>query len=97
MPKVAGIDSAVPAPAHNVAPLDEPTGAPVVMIQDRLAGWVSDLTTLHELTERLTRTGSVDAALNEVVRAGAALVGSSRGLVVLAPASRADEHLPVRP
>ncbi|WP_329385188.1 PP2C family protein-serine/threonine phosphatase [Streptomyces sp. NBC_01716] len=94
MPKVAGIDSAVPAPAHNVAPLDEPTGAPVVMIQDRLAGWVSDLTTLHELTERLTRTGSVDAALNEVVRAGAALVGSSRGLVVLAPASRADEHLP---
>ncbi|GGJ82996.1 hypothetical protein GCM10011583_13300 [Streptomyces camponoticapitis] len=94
MPKVAGIDSALPAPAHTVAALHEPPGAPVVMIQDRLAGWVSDLTTLHELTERLAKTGSMDAALNEVVRAGAALVGSSRGLVVLEPASRADEHIP---
>lgn len=94
MPKVAGIDSAVPAPAHTVAPLDESPGAPVILIQDRLAGWVSDLTTLHELTERLVRTGSVDAALNEVVRAGAALVGSSRGLVVLEPAPRAGERIP---
>ncbi|MFD6987718.1 PP2C family protein-serine/threonine phosphatase [Streptomyces sp. NPDC059943] len=94
MPKVAGIDSVVPAPAHTVAPLDESSGAPVILIQDRLAGWVSDLTTLHELTERLARTGSVDAALNEVVRAGAALVGSSRGLVVLEPAARAEEHIP---
>lgn len=98
MPKVAGIDSVVPAPAHTVAPLDESPGAspgaPVILIQDRLAGWVSDLTTLHELTERLARTGSVDAALNEVVRAGAALVGSSRGLVVLEPAPRADERVP---
>lgn len=94
MPKVAGIDSAVPAPAHTAPPLDESAGAPVVMIQDRLAGWVSDLTTLHELTERLAKTGSVDAALGEVVRAGAALVGSSRGLVVLEPAPRADEHIP---
>lgn len=93
MPKVAGIDSAVPAPAHTVAPLDESPGAPVILIQDRLAGWVSDLTTLHELTERLVRTGSVDAALNEVVRAGAALVGSSRGLVVLEPAPRAGGHI----
>lgn len=66
----------------------------MILIQDRLAGWVSDLTTLHELTERLARTGSVDAALNEVVRAGAALVGSSRGLVVLEPAPRADERVP---
>ncbi|WP_381796384.1 PP2C family protein-serine/threonine phosphatase [Streptomyces niveus] len=94
MPKVAGIDSVVPAPAHTVAPLDESPGAPVILIQDRLAGWVSDLTTLHELTERLASTGSVDTALNEVVRAGAALVGSSRGLVVLEPAARADERIP---
>jgi hypothetical protein len=56
------------------------------MIQDRLAGWVSDLTTLHELTERLIRTGTVDEALREVLRAGAALVGARRGMAVLEPA-----------
>ncbi|MDQ8705882.1 PP2C family protein-serine/threonine phosphatase [Streptomyces sp. LHD-70] len=56
------------------------------MLQDRLAGWVSDLTTLHELTERLTRTASLDEALQELLRAGSALVGARRGLVVLEPA-----------
>jgi len=56
------------------------------VLQDRLAGWVSDLTTLHELTERLTRTGTLDDALNELLRAGAALVGARRGMAVLEPA-----------
>ncbi|GAA0619381.1 PP2C family protein-serine/threonine phosphatase [Streptomyces crystallinus] len=56
------------------------------MIQDRLAGWVSDLTTLHELTERLSRTSGLGDALDELLRAGAALVGARRGLVVLEPA-----------
>ncbi|MEV0963820.1 PP2C family protein-serine/threonine phosphatase [Streptomyces sp. NPDC049910] len=56
------------------------------MIQDRLAGWVSDLTTLHELTERLARTGSLDEALDELLHAGAALVGARRGMAVLEPA-----------
>lgn len=55
------------------------------MIQDRLASWVSDLTTLHELTERLVKTGSLDEALREVLRAGAALVGARRGMAVLEP------------
>jgi serine phosphatase RsbU (regulator of sigma subunit) len=55
------------------------------VLQDRLAGWVSDLTTLHELTERLARTTTLDEALQEVLRAGAALVGARRGLVVLEP------------
>jgi serine phosphatase RsbU (regulator of sigma subunit) len=59
-----------------------PAGA---VLQDRLAGWVSDLTTLHELTERLARTTTLDEALQEVLRAGAALVGARRGLVVLEP------------
>ncbi|ELS54570.1 hypothetical protein STVIR_4476 [Streptomyces viridochromogenes Tue57] len=56
-----------------------------MLLQDRLAGWVSDLTTLHELTERLARTDALPEALQELLRAGAALVGARRGLVVLEP------------
>ncbi|MCL6668270.1 MULTISPECIES: PP2C family protein-serine/threonine phosphatase [Streptomyces] len=91
--KVAGIDSTVPSPAHTVAPAPAtpgtppvpPPNAPGALLQDRLAGWVSDLTTLHELTERLARTDVLSEALTEVLRAGAALVGARRGLVVLEP------------
>ncbi|MFF9913372.1 PP2C family protein-serine/threonine phosphatase [Streptomyces sp. NPDC013457] len=92
LPKVAGIDSTVPSPAHTTAPVPpvHPSASalpaiPDAMIQDRLAGWVSDLTTLHELTERLIKTGSLDEALREVLRAGAALVGARRGMAVLEP------------
>ncbi|MGW1722677.1 PP2C family protein-serine/threonine phosphatase [Streptomyces sp. NPDC002306] len=97
-PKVAGIDSTVPAPAHTVAPAPAASGTTPVssalssptpagaLLQDRLAGWVSDLTTLHELTERLVRTDTLPGALQELLRAGAALVGARRGLVVLEPA-----------
>jgi serine phosphatase RsbU (regulator of sigma subunit) len=93
LPKVAGIDSTVPSPAHTVAPTPNPTGAssatfptgPGAVLQDRLAGWVSDLTTLHELTERLARTATLSDALQELLRAGAALVGARRGLVVIEP------------
>ncbi|WP_369265505.1 PP2C family protein-serine/threonine phosphatase [Streptomyces sp. R35] len=93
LPKVAGIDSTVPSPAHTVAPTPaatgassatSPTGAGAVLY-DRLAGWVSDLTTLHELTERLARTATLSDALQELLRAGAALVGARRGLVVMEP------------
>ncbi|MBN0043218.1 serine/threonine-protein phosphatase [Streptomyces actuosus] len=89
--KVAGIDSTVPAPAHTVAPAHAgspvpPPHAPGALLQDRLAGWVSDLTTLHELTERLARTADLDEGLKELLGAGAALVGARRGLVVLEPA-----------
>ncbi|MET7377718.1 PP2C family protein-serine/threonine phosphatase [Streptomyces sp. NPDC005526] len=99
---MAGIDSAVPTPAHTVASVSAAPGTPEAaapnspdpapapyppgaLLQDRLAGWVSDLTTLHELTERLARTNGLDAALAELLRAGAALVGARRGLVVLEP------------
>ncbi|GGT21791.1 hypothetical protein GCM10014713_13490 [Streptomyces purpureus] len=95
LPKVAGIDSTVPAPTHTATPLPGVPAAaapPGALLQDRLAGWVSDLTTLHELTERLARTASLDEALNEVLRAGAALVGARRGMAVLEPA---DGHGPV--
>ncbi|MEU6661713.1 PP2C family protein-serine/threonine phosphatase [Streptomyces sp. NPDC046821] len=92
-PKVAGIDSTVPPPAHTVAPASptpapppSSSAAPGALIQDRLAGWVSDLTTLHELTERLARTATLDDALHEMLRAGAALVGARRGLLALEPA-----------
>ncbi|WP_121747931.1 PP2C family protein-serine/threonine phosphatase [Streptomyces sp. E2N166] len=83
---------ASPATAPNATDAAEVTaapgapGAPGALLQDRLAGWVSDLTTLHELTERLVRTDSLSEGLQEVLRAGAALVGARRGLVVLEPA-----------
>ncbi|MEU5364959.1 PP2C family protein-serine/threonine phosphatase [Streptomyces sp. NPDC005925] len=96
--KVAGIDPTIPPPAHTVAPAAAPGTTPVppphaaiapgTALQDRLAGWISDLTTLHELTERLVRTDSLGAALQELLNAGAALVGARRGLVVLEPADR---------
>ncbi|WP_225801209.1 PP2C family protein-serine/threonine phosphatase [Streptomyces sp. NK15101] len=95
MPKVAGIDSTAPGPPHTTPPLPGVPAAaspadgalpPGVLIQDRLASWVSDLTTLHELTERLVKIASLDEALREVLGAGAALVGARRGMSVLEPA-----------
>ncbi|MGW1101648.1 PP2C family protein-serine/threonine phosphatase [Streptomyces sp. NPDC002540] len=88
LPKVAGIDPMVPVSAHTAGSLPEVPSAPGAFIQDRLAGWVSDLTTLHELTERLARTSTLDDALHELLSAGAALVGARRGLVVFEPSDR---------
>ncbi|MFD7864071.1 PP2C family protein-serine/threonine phosphatase [Streptomyces sp. NPDC057682] len=88
LPKVAGIDPTVPVSAHTAGPLSEVPAAPGAFIQDRLAGWVSDLTTLHELTERLARTSTLDAALHETLEAGAALVGARRGLIAFEPSDR---------
>ncbi|MFG2982902.1 PP2C family protein-serine/threonine phosphatase [Streptomyces sp. NPDC048258] len=92
LPKVAGIDPAVTTSPHTVAPTTArttpapaPAPGPGSLIQDRLAGMVSDLTTLHELTERLARTSDLDSSLHEFLRAGAALVGARRGLIVLEP------------
>ncbi|MEU3711951.1 PP2C family protein-serine/threonine phosphatase [Streptomyces catenulae] len=68
------------------APADAAPPDRTAVVQDRLAGWISGLTTLHDLTERLTRTRTPDAALHEVLRAGATLVGAPRGLLVLEPA-----------
>ncbi|MFB6438571.1 PP2C family protein-serine/threonine phosphatase [Streptomyces sp. NPDC056411] len=116
---MAGIEPALPAPAHTASPhvamppADRPSDAPsgpladtvphaapvasgvceevsavdqLAAVQDRLAGWISDLSTLHDLTERLARTRTLEDALHELLRAGAALVGARRGLVVVAPA-----------
>ncbi|MFE2440763.1 GAF domain-containing SpoIIE family protein phosphatase [Streptomyces melanosporofaciens] len=89
-PKVAGIDPSLPSPTQTADPVPGPVPPPLTDansgVQDRLASWVSDLTTLHEHTERLVRTGTLDEALRELLRAGAALVGARRGLVALEPA-----------
>ncbi|WP_217248478.1 PP2C family protein-serine/threonine phosphatase [Streptomyces sp. AC602_WCS936] len=80
---------AAPQSATDTADVADDPGtpcAPGALLQDRLAGWVSDLTTLHELTERLVRTDSLAEGLQELLRAGAALVGARRGLVTLEPA-----------
>lgn len=57
-----------------------------VAVQDRLASWVCDLSLVHELTERLARTSTLDDALHEVLRAGATLLGARRGMIALEPA-----------
>ncbi|UGY92475.1 PP2C family protein-serine/threonine phosphatase [Streptomyces gobiensis] len=54
-------------------------------VQDRLACWIGDLTTLHDLTERLARAATLDDTLQETLRAGADLVGARRGLIALEP------------
>lgn len=78
-PSTPGSTTPRTAPAQAVPP------AASSVIQDRLAGMVSDLTTLHELTERLARATDLASSLQEFLRAGAALVGARRGLVVLEP------------
>lgn len=123
VPKVAGIEPALPAPTHTTdphaaqTPAGPASGTPsdcasgplpdarqdtpdptsgastepsaidqLAAVQDRLAGWISDLSTLHDLTEQLARTRTLEDALHELLRAGASLVGARRGMVVLAPA-----------
>lgn len=102
LPKVAGIDPPIPAPAHTASPTVEqqcPPGDPnahsgtpdpaerLAAAQDRLASWVSDLTTLHELTERLAGTATLQDALRELLRAGGTLVGARRGLAAVSPST----------
>ncbi|GAA0445494.1 SpoIIE family protein phosphatase [Streptomyces sp. NPDC046215] len=77
---------ATAGPCGAPAPARSPRPAPHAVVQDHLAGWICDLTALQELTERLARTDTLDSALRELLRAGAALVGARRGLVTLQPA-----------
>ncbi|MFD4031399.1 PP2C family protein-serine/threonine phosphatase [Streptomyces sp. NPDC058637] len=85
----------VPVSTHTASPLKAVPPAPGAFLQDRLAGWVSDLTTLHELTERLAGTSTLDSALHELLGAGAALVGARRGLLVLEPADGGGPSLTI--
>ncbi|MFJ6617433.1 PP2C family protein-serine/threonine phosphatase [Kitasatospora sp. NPDC091335] len=56
--------------------------APSAAVQDRLAGRLSDITSLHEHTERLARTRGLAATLDTVLASGAALLGARRGMLV---------------
>lgn len=82
LPKLSGINPPIPVSTQTSVP---PPDVPGSLLQDRLAGWVSELTTLQELTESLARTSTLDSALHELLGAGAALVGARRGLLVLEP------------
>ncbi|MEU5399725.1 PP2C family protein-serine/threonine phosphatase [Streptomyces sp. NPDC005963] len=63
--------------------------APDTAVRDRLNGRVADLTALYGLIERLAGTDTLDAALEELLEAGAALVRARRGMVVLEPPATA--------
>ncbi|MFE5852502.1 PP2C family protein-serine/threonine phosphatase [Streptomyces sp. NPDC056500] len=67
----------------------ESTAPPDTALRDRLNGRVADLTALYGLTERLAATDTLDAALEELLEAGAALLGARRGMVVLEPPTTA--------
>ncbi|MDT0309843.1 PP2C family protein-serine/threonine phosphatase [Streptomyces sp. DSM 44917] len=84
--RVAGIHPAPPTVPPTSPPADDPRRARPGGAQERLASWISDLTTLHSLTERLGRTVTLGEALHETLRAGAGLVGARRGLLALHPA-----------
>jgi hypothetical protein len=91
--KVAGFQPVAAPPQQTASPSsdgssDAPSEASaeqLAAVHDRLASWVTDLTTLQELAERLSGTPTLDDALRETLRAGATLVGAQRGLVALEP------------
>ncbi|MER7846652.1 PP2C family protein-serine/threonine phosphatase [Kitasatospora sp. NPDC096077] len=72
----------LPGPADAPeAGADDPT-APSTAVQDRLAGRLSDITSLHEHTERLAHARGLTATLDAVLASGAALLGAGRGVLV---------------
>lgn len=73
-------------PAGSPAPGPPAPGASVEQlppVQDRLAAWLCDLTSLQELTEQLARTRGLEETLGTALQAGSALLGARRGLAVL--------------
>ncbi|NSC22626.1 serine/threonine-protein phosphatase [Streptomyces albus subsp. chlorinus] len=82
-PRPGAPRSAAPKPPSARA-AHSPTGsAPEGTPADRRR--IRDLSSLLDLTTRLARTDCLDTALRETLRAGAALLGAPRGLVVLEP------------
>lgn len=83
--KVAGFKPVIAPPPQTAHPTSDASGEQLAAVHDRLASWVTDLTTLQELAERLSATATLDDALRETLRAGATLVGAQRGLLALEP------------
>ncbi|MFD7508813.1 PP2C family protein-serine/threonine phosphatase [Streptomyces sp. NPDC059853] len=92
---VAGIHPTITPVPQTPPPGDSsaPSGTP----PERLASWITDLTALHDLTERLARTGTLRDALHETLRAGAHLIGARRGLIALRPTAPEDREGPTVP
>jgi len=83
--KVAGFKPAISPPAQTAPPASGAPADQFAAVHDRLAGWVTDLTALQELNERLAGAATLDDVLRETLRAGATLVGAQRGLLALEP------------
>ncbi|MCK1814842.1 serine/threonine-protein phosphatase [Streptomyces sp. XM4011] len=92
---VAGIHPTITPVPQTPPPGDSP--APPGAAPERLASWISDLTALHDLTERLARTSTLRDALHETLRAGAHLIGARRGLIALRPPAPGDREGPTAP
>ncbi|MFD7904853.1 PP2C family protein-serine/threonine phosphatase [Kitasatospora sp. NPDC059747] len=72
----------LPGPAEAQDGAAEALTAPSTGVQDRLAGRLSDFTSLYEHTERLARARGLDATLAAVLASGADLLGAGRGVLV---------------
>ncbi|MEV7597571.1 PP2C family protein-serine/threonine phosphatase [Kitasatospora sp. NPDC089797] len=77
-----GLPGPADAPEDGAAGTADGPGAPPGTVQDRLAGRLSDITSLHEHTERLARARGLTATLDAVLASGAALLGAARGVLV---------------
>ncbi|MFH8380177.1 PP2C family protein-serine/threonine phosphatase [Kitasatospora sp. NPDC018058] len=82
----------LPGPADAPGSTADDLAAPSVTVQDRLAGRLSDITSLQEHTERLARARGLAATLDAVLASGAALLGADRGvLATLMPCGGAGQ------
>ncbi|MBA0052720.1 serine/threonine-protein phosphatase [Streptomyces sp. AJS327] len=105
MPKVAGFEPSPASSSEAATPVPSSSDASpgtVTAERDELHHRLADLRLLHERTERLARTTTLDGALRELLHGGAALLGARRGLLTLVPglhgaSGAAPAHHPADP